>query len=100
MGKGRGLAGRSWKARGGAMAEHGQSWPIWRLRAVECELNTWDRSGARRELTWGKNRDEERPARARNDERRTAALQRGSAKVRHPLEAKERERNDSATSQE
>ena len=34
------------------------------------------------------------------DERRMAALQRGLAKVRHPLEAKERERNDSATSQE
>jgi len=82
------------------MADLGRSWPIWRPRAVERELNTWDRSGARCELTWGKNHDEERPARAHDDERRTAALQRRSAKVRHPLEAKERERNDSATSQE
>ena len=98
MGRKGGWPAGAGRARGGAMAEHGRSWPIWRLRAVEHELNTWDRLGAQCELTWGKNRDEERPARARDDERRTAALQRGSPKVRHPWEAKERERNDSATS--
>jgi hypothetical protein len=65
------------------MAGDGWCRPIQRLRAVERELNTWDRSGAWCELTWGKNRDEERPARARDDEQQTAALQRGSAKVRH-----------------
>jgi len=59
----------------GAMAGDGRSWPNKRFRARETKLKALERRGARCDLTWGREWDKERPARARDGERRTAALQ-------------------------